>query len=186
MNSERDIVFETARLVVRKATGDDAEFYHTLWTHPEVMKYVGFPQGYPITEAELRERLANAPDSEFDRLLVVEKKATGEAIGECKLARPDEDGIAEPDIKFLPEYWGQGYGGELWRALVAYQFEQTDCEAIQTTPNVNNEVAVRLYESVGAVRVDEDVFRFPASMQAFTTPVPHYVYRLYRETWEAD
>jgi RimJ/RimL family protein N-acetyltransferase len=176
-------VFETERLVVRKATGDDVNFYYELWTHPDVMRHVGFPQGLPITKAELRERLVGEPASEFDRLLVVEKKATGEAIGECKLAQPDEDGISEPDIKLLPEHWGRGYGSEIWRALVAYQFNHTDCEAVQTTPNVNNPAAIQLYESAGAGRVDERVYHFPEAMQAFTTPVHSYVYRLYRADW---
>ncbi len=185
MTTDRDIVFETERLTIRKATEDDAAFHHTLWTHPQVMKHVGFPQGLPITQQEIRERLQSEPESEFDRLLVIEKKETGERISECKLARPDEGGIAEPDIKLLPEHWGQGYGGELWRTLVAYQFTHTDCDAVQTTPNINNEAALRLYESSGAVRVDEGVFEFPEAMQAFTVPVPHYVYRLYREDWEA-
>ena len=186
MTTDRDVVFETRRLVVRKATAEDAGFYHELWTDPQVMKHVGFPQGLPIPQAEIRERLEDEPASEFDRLLVIEQKETGERIGECKLARPDEEGIVEPDIKLLPEHWGQGYGGELWRALVAYEFTHTDCDAVQTTPSLNNEAAIRLYESSGAERVDEGVFEFPEAMQAFTVPVPHYVYRLHREDWEAE
>ncbi|MGC9398177.1 MAG: GNAT family N-acetyltransferase [Anaerolineae bacterium] len=179
-----DVVFETERLVVRKATTADADFYHRLWTHPQVMRYVGFSQGLPITREELKERLASEPPSAFDRLLVVEKKESGEPIGECMVATPDEAGIVEPDIKLLPEHQGRGYGRELWRALIAYQFEHTDGKAVQTTPNVDNVAAIRLYESVGATRVAEGVFRFPAEMQAYTTPVPHYVYRLYRADWD--
>jgi RimJ/RimL family protein N-acetyltransferase len=186
MTTDEHRVFETERLTVRKATADDAAFYHMLWTHPKVMKHVGFPEGLPITKDEIREQLNDDPDAEFDRRLVIEKKATGKRIGECKLALPDDEGIVEPDIKLLPEYWGQGYGTELWRALVDYQFTHTDCDAIQTTPNINNEAAIRLYESSGAVRVDQGVFEFPEAMQAFTMPVPHYVYRLHREDWEAE
>lgn len=186
MTTDEQRVFETERLTVRKATADDTDFYHLLWTHPKVMKHVGFPKGLPITKDEIREQLSDDPDTEFDRRLVIEKQATGERIGECKLALPDDEGIVEPDIKLLPEHWGQGYGTELWRALAAYQFTHTDCDAIQTTPNINNEAALRLYESSGAVREDEGVFTFPEAMQAFTMPVPHYVYRLHREDWEAE
>jgi hypothetical protein len=32
--------------------------------------------------------------------------------------------------------------------------------------------------------VDEDVYHFPESMRGFTTPVHHYVYRVYRADWE--
>ncbi len=179
-------VFETERLIIRLAAEADADFYHTLWTHPQVMKNVGFPQGLPITREEIRERLVQAPESEFNRLLVVAQRATGESIGECKLAWPDDEGIAEPDIKLLPEYWGQGYGREIWTALIAYQFEHTDCAAVQTTPNIHNPAAIRLYESVGARRLDKGVFRFPEKMQEYTTPVHHYRYRLTREDWKSN
>ena len=187
MPAEPKTVFETERLIIRLAIEADADFYHTLWTHPQVMKNVGFPQGYPITREEIRERLErdDASHDKFNRLLVVEKRVTGESIGECMVARPDDEGVAEPDIKLLPEYWGQGYGREIWTALVAYQFEHTDCAAVQTTPNLHNPAAIRLYESVGARRIDKGVFRFPEKMQAYTTPVHHYRYRLFREDWEA-
>jgi RimJ/RimL family protein N-acetyltransferase len=117
---------------------------------------------------------------------VVELKDTGQAIGECKLSRPDELGIAEPDIKLLPAYWGKGYGSECWKELIAYQFRHTDCQAIQTTPNVNNLAAIKLYESMGAKQVGEGVDYFPASMQEYTTPVHHYIYRLDRADWQPD
>ena len=187
MPAEPKTVFETERLIIRLAIEADADFYHTLWTHPQVMKNVGFPQGYPITREEIRERLErdDASHDKFNRLLVVEKRVTGESIGECMVARPDDEGVAEPDIKLLPEYWGQGYGREIWTALVTYQFEHTDCDAVQTTPNLHNPAAIRLYESVGARRIDKGVFRFPEKMQAYTTPVHHYRYRLFREDWEA-
>lgn len=184
--SSSKLVFKTARLIVRKATEADADFYHTLWTHPQVMKHVGFPQGLPITRDEIWEQLSDDPESEFNRRLVVERKETGEPIGECNLALPDEDGIVEPDIKLLPQHWGQGYGKELWRALVAYEFNHTECDAVQTTPNIHNDAAIQLYKSVGAVRVGEGIFQFPEAMQSFTAPVPHYLYRLYRAEWESS
>jgi RimJ/RimL family protein N-acetyltransferase len=97
-------VFETERLIVRRAAVDDVDLFYSLWTNPEVMRYVGFPHGIPITRGELVERLSSQGPSEFDRLLVVELKATGQAIGECKLAARDEEDVAEPDVKLLPEF----------------------------------------------------------------------------------
>ena len=45
MSPERRLVFETERLIVRIATEADVELFYALWTNPQVMKYVGFPQG---------------------------------------------------------------------------------------------------------------------------------------------
>ena len=103
-------VFETDRLSVRLATVDDADLFYALWTNGQVMRYVGFPNGLPIARQELVERLSKQGPSEFNTLLVVVLKATGESIGECKLSVPDEEGVAEPDCKLLPEFWAKYKG----------------------------------------------------------------------------
>jgi RimJ/RimL family protein N-acetyltransferase len=177
-------VFETNRLKVRVAAKDDVDLYYALWTNPQVMRNVGFPQGLRITRSEIMEMLSGGGKSEFDQLLVVELKDSGQAIGECKVSQPNELGIAEPDIKLLPAYWGQGYGSECWRGLVAYQFKHTDCQAIQTTPNVDNKAAIMLYEATGARRVGEEVYHFPDAMRDYTMPVHSYIYRLDRTDWQ--
>jgi RimJ/RimL family protein N-acetyltransferase len=171
---------------VRLATPADADFYLALWTDPQVMRYVGFPQGLPITREEIVARLRAQGGDAFGRLAVAQLKgADGAVIGECMLRRPDDQGVAGPDVKLRTAYWGQGYGGELWRALVDYHFTHTDCDAIETSPNVENARAIRLYESLGAARVGEDSFEFPEGMRAYTTPVRCYIYRLTRAAWEA-
>jgi RimJ/RimL family protein N-acetyltransferase len=85
---------------------EDVDLFHALWTNPQVMQNVGFPQGLRMTRSELKKRLLKQGRSEFEQLLVVELKANDQAIGECKLSYPDEEGIADPDIKLLPEFLG--------------------------------------------------------------------------------
>lgn len=184
MPASHSLVFETVRLMVRTATVEDVDLFYALWTNPQVMKNVGFPQGLRTTRSEIEERLSKRGKSEFEQLLVVELKATGQAIGECKLSDPDEEGIAEPDIKLLPEFWGHKYGIEAWRALVAYQFMHTTCVAVQATPNVENRASIKMQEAAGGMRLGEDVYLFPESMRAYTTPVHHYIYRVHRADWE--
>jgi len=186
MSSGHSLVLETERLAVRTATEEDVDLFYALWTNPQVMKNVGFPQGLRVTRCELEEKLSRRGRSELEQLLVVELKATGQVIGECKLSYPDEEGIAEPDVKLLPEFWGHKYGVEVWRDLVAYQFTHTDCDVVQATPNVDNIASVKMQEAVGGVRVVEDVHQFPESMQGYTTPVRHYIYRVNRADWERN
>jgi RimJ/RimL family protein N-acetyltransferase len=57
---------------------------------------------------------------------------------------PDDDGIASTDIKLLPAYWGQRYGSEIKKGLVDYLFTNTDCLAVEASPNVNNIASIRL------------------------------------------
>lgn len=180
------VVFDTERLMVRTASAEDVDVFYDLWTNPQVMAYVGFPQGLRIARDELQKKLSQQGGSEFEQLLVIELKTTGQAIGECKLSRPNEEGIAEPDIKLLPAFWGHRYGVEVWRQLVTYQFTHTDCEAVQATPNVNNRASIKMQEAVGGVRMGEDVYEFPESMRDYTTPVHCYIYRLYRADWQQN
>jgi RimJ/RimL family protein N-acetyltransferase len=180
------IVFETARLVVRAATVDDADLYYGLWTAPQVMSNVGFPKGLRMTREEIGDRLRNQGESPFEQLLVIELKTTGAAIGECGMHRPDEEGIAVTDVKLLPAHWGNKYGVEVKRGLLAYLFAHTDCVAVQGTPNVNNVASIKMQEAVGGVRVGEAVYEFPESMRDFTAPVHHYIYLVYRSNWQNE
>lgn len=177
-------VMETPRLVIRTAVAADVSLFYALWTNPQVMRYVGFPEGLPIQQSEIESKLRQqAGKGCFERWLVVADKATGLTMGECKMERPDEAGISRTDIKLLPQFWGRGYGVEVKAALVDYLFGHTDCQAIEATPNVSNIASIKMQEAVGAVRVGEAVHIFPESMQAYTVPVHHIIYRLYRSTW---
>ena len=179
-------IFDTERLVVRTATAQDVDLLYELWTDPRVMAGVGFPRGLRTTREEIENRLRKPSDSEFERVLTVELKATGQAIGQCGMHTPDEEGVAKTDIKLLPAFWGHKHGVEVKRGLVAHLFAHTGCTAVQATPNVGNVASIKMQESVGGVRVGEKVYEFPESMRDYTTPVHHYIYRVYREDWERE
>jgi RimJ/RimL family protein N-acetyltransferase len=177
-------VFETERLVVRTATEQDIDLLYALWTDPLVMSNVGFPHGLQITREEIGRRLRGPFESEFERALVVELRANGQAIGQCYMHAPDEEGIGRTDVKLLPAFWGHKYGVEVNRGLVSHLFSRTGCTAVEGTPSVGNVASIKMHEAVGGVRVGEQVYEFPESMRDYTTPVHHYIYRVYRKDWE--
>ena len=178
------IVIETPRLTIHLAVPEDANIVHALWTDPRVMRNVGFPNGLPITEEEIREDILRRGNSEFEQLLIVRIKQTGTAVGQCLMRSPNEDGISETDVKLNPTYWGQRFGVEIKQGLVDYLFTHTDCKVVQATPNVGNIASVKMQEAVGGVKVGESVYEFPESMRKFTTPVHHYIYQVTRENWK--
>lgn len=182
--SSQHRIFETKRLVVRTSTVQDVELIYELWTDSRVMANVGFPHGLRTTREELEDGLRKPSDSEFERLLVVELRATGQSIGQCLMRHPDEEGIAETDIKLLPAFWGHKYGVEVKCGLVAHLFEHTTCTTVGATPNIGNVASIKMQEAVGGVRVGEAVYEFPESMRDHTTPVHHHIYHVYREDWE--
>lgn len=186
MSSGYSPIFVTERLVVRIATDEDVDLFYALWTDPRVMKNVGFSHGMRLERRELEERLSQQGKSEFGQLLVVELKATGQAIGECWLSSPDEAGVTEPDVKLLPEFWGHKYGVEVWHALVGYEFTHTAYEVVHGTPNVNNMASIKMQEAAGGVRMGEDVGQFSESMRDYTVPVHYYIYQVRRADWERN
>lgn len=178
------IVFETARLRVRQADEGDARFLFELWTNPEVMKFVGFPQGLRIGLEQVERQIREQGSSPFDVVLMVERKQDGVVIGQCKLGSSNEGGVAHTDVKLSPEFWGNRYGVEIKQGLLDYLFTHTDCVAVEATPNVNNLASIGMQEAVGGERVGEGVFEFPPEMRDYTTPVPHLVYQVSRACWE--
>jgi RimJ/RimL family protein N-acetyltransferase len=178
-----ETVFETERLRVRRAVREDAGMFVALWTDPRVMTNVGFPEGLAVTREEIEANIAEEDDSEFENYLVAVRKGDGAVLGECKLKHPDDEGIAETDVKLLPEHWGHRYGAEVKQGLVDHLFTHTDCRAVQGSPNVKNIASIRMQEAVGAVRVDEKTYEFPEGSKQETASVHHYIYRVFREVW---
>ena len=178
------LVFETERLKIRVAREDDAEHYLALWNDSRVMTMVSFPAGLGITREKVLELIRRARPDEFDRLLVVERASDGAPLGECKLGRPNEEGLAETDVKLRPEHWGHRYGQEVKRGLVDYLFTHTKAERVQGTPNKRNLASIKMQESVGAERVGEGCFVAPEDSALPRCDVPHFVYHVDRATWE--
>jgi len=176
----------TSRLVIRRAAPSerDITLLVALWNSPEVMRNVGFPQGLGTDAEKVGAQLTQeAAGTEYDCVLIVDRIDTGEVIGQCKLGFPDEDGIAETDVKLMPAHWGNRFGVEIKRALVDYLFTHTSCEQVQATPNVNNQASIKMQEAVGGRRTGEGVHCFPESMKDYTTDVPYLVYTVFREDW---
>ena len=151
------------------------------------MADVGYPEGLRINEVEIKERIGREAREMtlLESLMLVDLKAEKISIGQCYMHRPNDKGVSSTDIKLLPKYWGRGYGREVKRALLDTLFTSTECLAVEATPNVNNLASIKLQESVGGIRVGEEIYEFPESMADFTRPVHCYIYRVTRPDWEA-
>ena len=174
---------QTLRLGIRRATDKDAAFIHALWTMPEVMRLVGFPQGLSISVAEIERGIVTSSDSHFGSRLITTLLETGEQIGQCKIGAPDDDGICEPDIKLHPEYWGNGYGRELWEAMIDFAFINSSAIIVQGTPNQANAASIRMQLGSGMIQVDKGVFANDHSSHPGAVPVPYYKLQITREQW---
>lgn len=179
-------ILSTARLTIQQATLTDADLFYEIWTNPEIMKMVGFPKGLNITMNGIRTRLEMEPDQVFNRLLVAVKTETNETIGECHMHPPNEKGIAGTDIKLLPKFWGNKFGVEIKKGLLEYLFENSDCIAVEATPNVQNIASIKMQEAVNGCLIKTVTYNFPENMQQYTCPVKHHIYHVTREIWRTS
>ncbi len=186
MQKNNEIIFETKRLYVRPATIGDVDLFFALWSNPQVMSNVGFPQGLQITRKEIEKKIQNQGVSEFDQFLVIVLKSTGQVLGECKLHLPNPKGIARTDIKLLPKFWGNKFGVEIKRGLLSYLFMNTDCIIVEATPNIGNIASIKMQEAVGGQRIGESVYHFPEEKRDYTKPVHLYIYHVFREAWQGN
>lgn len=184
MRNNHQSVFTTRRLTIRLATSNDVELFFQLWTDPRVMSNVGFPQGIPVSRAQIKHQIEKSGSSEFEHLLVIKLNSTGQAIGECYMSHPNIENIATTDVKLLPEFWGNKYGIEVKIGLLDYLFTHTDCEGVEATPNTANLASIKMQEAVGGICIGEKRYEFPESMRSYTSPVKSSIYRVYRKDWQ--
>ncbi|MCF7918357.1 MAG: GNAT family N-acetyltransferase [Candidatus Cloacimonetes bacterium] len=171
-------IFHTKRLRIIRAEPKDADFISSLWNNPEIMKYVGFPEGLHKTAADIIKQI-NSNSEILEALLIIET-LSGKRIGQCKLGKPDKDKISATDIKLLPEEQGKGYGTETKHGLLEYLFTNTDCEIVQATPNIHNIASIKMQKKAGGILIKKDVFYHQNKLPVITCPVEYFLFYIYR------
>lgn len=115
-------MIETARLILRRLTTDDAEFMLALLNEPSFLRFIGDRGVRTIEDAE--RYIINGPVESYARLgfglYLTARKDDGVSIGICGLLK--RPALADVDIgfAFLPSSWGQGYGLESAQAVMEH------------------------------------------------------------------
>jgi len=144
-------VLETERLVLRLVTVDDAAFILGLVNEPSWLRFIG-DKGVR-TEDDARNYILKGPVAMYERtgfgLYLVELRGDGTPIGLCGLIR--REGMDDVDIgfAFLPQFWGQGYGYESARAVMAHGKNVLGIPRIVAITSPDNVASIRLCESIG-------------------------------------
>ena len=144
-------ILETARLILRQYTEDDALAFFELNSDPEVMRYV--PDESMKTVDEAREILITHPLTDyrnhgFGRWACI-LKSTGEHIGFCGPKYLPEISDVDLGFRFTPSNWGKGYATEAARACVNYGFSRLRFDHIVGLSEADNRASIRVLEKVG-------------------------------------
>lgn len=114
------MIFETERLIVRKLTALDVNFFHILESNPNVLKYA---EGDVKTLYENKEELITLIEK-YDKkendfwIYAIENKENQQFMGTIAMVKDGFDD--EIGYRFIEEYWGNDYGFEICNGIISY------------------------------------------------------------------
>jgi ribosomal-protein-alanine N-acetyltransferase len=169
---------ETSRLVIRSFEPSDAAGVLQVFADPDVRRYLPpFPD--PTLETmgkSVARRMAMERDHGHG-LWAVERKDTGELIGDCGLMLVEGTG---PEVEIAYHYkqtaWNQGYGTEAAIACLAHGFGPIGLERV---------IAICFPENVGSWRVMEKAGMRPDGTADYYGLTGLKKYAAERTTWKA-
>jgi len=144
-------VAETARLRLRRLSGEDAAFVLELMSDPDFIANIGDRGVHNLEDA--RRYIAEGPGASYARfgfgLYVVERKADGRPLGMCGLLRRDTHPDVEIGFALLPRARRQGYALEAAAATMRLAVESLGLKRIVAITAPDNSGSIRILERVG-------------------------------------
>lgn len=160
---------ETERLFLRPIQVADVAALATLWTDPEVTRFMGGPRNYQELYKELSEDTRIKPCPKFGLWPVIEK-ATRQVVGHCGIIDKEVDGVTEFELVYVltKSTWGKGYATEIATAIKDHAFKHFDLKRIIALIDPMNPTSARVATKVG-LRYEKDTVRPNGKiMQVFT------------------
>jgi ribosomal-protein-alanine N-acetyltransferase len=141
---------DTARLVLRPFTEDDAEAAFRWLGDPEVMRFI--PTGADQSVEETRRRLARYGEHQalhgFSKWIVRER-TSGEALGDSGLLRLEEPERVDLGFRLARSCWGRGFATEAARAWVQAAFADFGLDRLTAFSHPANVPSLKVLEKVG-------------------------------------
>lgn len=141
---------ETERLLLRNTEARDIPALVSMWTDPEVTRFMGGPRDATWLEENFAEDANNPDPLVYDQWPVVDK-SSGEVIGYCGLLDKEVEGRPEVELVYVlaPSAWGKGYATEMALALREHATRQLGLRRLIALIEPGNEPSARVAERVG-------------------------------------
>lgn len=170
------MVLETHRLILRQYTEDDFPALYALLSDPVTMQH--YPKPYDAAGAKrwLDWSLENYRKHGFG-WWAIERKDTGEFIGDCGITMQMIDGQLLPEIGYHlhQNHWRCGFGKEAAKAVRDWGFAHTDFDCLYAYMTAANAASWSTAAAAGMKKIKE-----------YTDPEDGllYVYAISREQWK--
>lgn len=150
-------LFETNRLQVRQLIPHDANAMFTIFSDPDVTRWMG--DGSPLSaeqcEKWIEVSLRNYETKGFGASAVIEKSC-GSFIGCSGIVYDAERQEPEIIYAFHPHAWGKGYASELVPAMLTYGFTECNLNYILATIDVENKASQHIVQKAGMKLIKEE------------------------------
>jgi len=144
------------RLRFRLIALSDLNSIHELHSLPETDKYntLGIPKDLESTKSIIEPWISENQKTEIcNYTLAIERKENQEFIGLIALKLGGEKyKNAEVWYKLHSDIWGQGYGTESLRRLIAFGFDKLKLHRIEAGCAIENIGSIRILEKAGMTR----------------------------------
>ncbi len=177
---------ETQRLILRKFTTDDFNAVHNYASRAENIIYMMWG---PNTEKETQDYIdMSISKSEeipcTDYLYAAVLKESGLLIGGCNLSLSDDEG----EIGWIlhMDYWKQGYGTEMGKAMLQLGFDELGLHRILAHCDSENYGSYRVMEKIGMRREGLFIQSRPASKNSNQKYGDELSYAILLDEWETQ
>ena len=171
---------ETERLMLRKLQiGDVYEYYERLFGDADVSRYMLFEPHQSIMESleSVQRKLARYEEGNY-YCWGVELKEEAGLMGLVELLRFDEEAASCSFVYMLGcNYWNQGYGTELLKAVFDFAFEELEVERITADHMSKNIASGRVMEKAGMKHMGTETAKY----EKLGIPYDAEIYEISRE-----
>ncbi len=185
------LVLETERLVLQPLSMDDTGLAISMFTDPDVVRYVCDLYSPEEIAENLHTQIRRGAGGRIG-IWSMTRKDSGEKIGSCillpvpveeddtdwSLVVEDRYPEAEIEVGYLlrPQAWGQGFATEICQRLLRFSFEMTSLSEIVATTDQKNTASHHVLGKCGLT--NEGLQRAYATECTF--------FRIRRDDWERD
>ena len=147
---QQQIILETERLILREHVLSDAQFFFTLNSNFNIVKYTGDSSFKTIEEAEkiVQYVMNQYKENGYGRWLVAEKE-TGNPIGWCGLKFHTDTKETDIGYRLLESAWGKGYATESAKACIKYGFNHFNLNRIIGDAMKENTSSINVFKKLG-------------------------------------
>jgi ribosomal-protein-alanine N-acetyltransferase len=168
-------LIETARLKLRLPSPGDVESIHSIWSDPEVMKFI------PIILFRTREEIGEFIPLSIERwkergfgIFAVTTKENDQMVGYCGLQYLDNTTEVEIYYGFSKDSWNKGIATEAARAVMRFGFEELKLDSIAGVTHPENIASQNVLEKIGMVKAKENRTVYDTECAYFAVPRENY------------